>query len=82
LSIHEVSASSGLAVSVGAAAPDEFYDAYSFDVEARSVWARALAVEVDEIQHFTTDRLRTLDLYPPEVEVCFDVDTYSTLVGE
>ena len=44
--------------------------------------ARAVAIEVDEIQHFTTDRLRTLDLYPPEVEVCFDVDTYSTLVGE
>lgn len=30
--------------------------------------ANGLAVEVDEIQHFTTDRLRTLDLYPPNAE--------------
>lgn len=28
-------------VSAGAAAPHEFYDAYTVDVEARSVWARA-----------------------------------------
>jgi peptide/nickel transport system permease protein len=28
-------------VSAGAAAPEEFYDAYTFDVEARSTWARA-----------------------------------------
>lgn len=28
-------------VSAGAAAPDEFYDAYTFDVEARSSWTRA-----------------------------------------
>ncbi len=41
LSIHEASAVSGLAVSVGAAAPEEFYDAYTFDVEPRSVWSRA-----------------------------------------
>jgi peptide/nickel transport system permease protein len=41
LSIHEASVSRGLAVSVGAAAPEEFYDAYTFDVESRSVWARA-----------------------------------------
>jgi ABC-type dipeptide/oligopeptide/nickel transport system permease subunit len=27
---------------VGAAAPEEFYDAYTFDVESRSLWARAL----------------------------------------
>jgi len=39
-----------------------------------------LAVEVDEIQHFTTDRLRTLDLYPSEPDVCFDIDTYRSLV--
>jgi hypothetical protein len=30
----------------------------------------ALAVEVDEIQHFTSGRLRTLELYPPTVDVC------------
>lgn len=40
-----------------------------------------LAVEVDEIQHFTADRLRTLDLYPPEFEVSFDIETYRTLIG-
>jgi peptide/nickel transport system permease protein len=28
-------------VSAGAAAPDEFYDAYTFDVDARSTWRRA-----------------------------------------
>jgi hypothetical protein len=43
--------------------------------------ANGLAVEVDEIQHFTTDRLRTLDLYPPNAEVCFDFNTYRTLIG-
>jgi ABC-type dipeptide/oligopeptide/nickel transport system permease subunit len=41
MSIHEASAHRGFAVSVGAAAPEEFYDAYTFDVESRSVWARA-----------------------------------------
>ncbi|MBA3734962.1 MAG: ABC transporter permease subunit [Actinobacteria bacterium] len=28
-------------MSVGAASPDEFYDAYTFDVEPRSLWVRA-----------------------------------------
>jgi N-terminal TM domain of oligopeptide transport permease C len=28
-------------VSVWAASPDEFYDAYTFNVEPRSLWARA-----------------------------------------
>jgi peptide/nickel transport system permease protein len=41
LSIFEAFASRGMFVSAGAAAPDEFYDAYTFDVEARSTWARA-----------------------------------------
>jgi ABC-type dipeptide/oligopeptide/nickel transport system permease subunit len=41
VSIHEASAGRGFAVSVGAAAPEEFYDAYTFDVDSRSVWARA-----------------------------------------
>jgi hypothetical protein len=44
--------------------------------------ASGLAVEVDEIQHFTTDRLRTLDLYPANAEVCFDLSTYRTLIGQ
>jgi peptide/nickel transport system permease protein len=30
-----------MAVSAGAAAPEEFYDAYTFDVESRSTWRRA-----------------------------------------
>jgi hypothetical protein len=42
----------------------------------------ALAVEVDEIQHFTTDRLRTLEQYPPTVEVCFDTGAYRILIGQ
>jgi hypothetical protein len=36
-------------------------------------------VEVDEIQHFTTDRLRTLELYPPDVSLGFDLGTYREL---
>jgi hypothetical protein len=42
---------------------------------------KRIAVDVDEIQHFTTDRRRTLDLYPPAVEVCFDMEAYRTLIG-
>lgn len=42
---------------------------------------RGLAVEVDEIQHFTTDRLRTLEHYPPEANVLFDVDGYRGLIS-
>lgn len=41
LSIHEALAGRGLPISAGAAAPDEFYDAYVFDVASRSTWARA-----------------------------------------
>jgi ABC-type dipeptide/oligopeptide/nickel transport system permease subunit len=41
LSIFEAFASRGMFVSAGAAAPDEFYDAYTFDVAPRSSWARA-----------------------------------------
>jgi len=41
VSVHGASAGRRLAVSVGAAAPDEFYDAYTFNVESRSLWARA-----------------------------------------
>jgi hypothetical protein len=42
---------------------------------------QALAVEVDEIQHWTSDRLRTLDLYPPHAPVLFDVEEYRELIG-
>ena len=40
----------------------------------------ALIVEVDEIQHFTNDRLATLELYPQSAQVAFDVDEYRTLI--
>jgi len=36
-------------------------------------------IEVDEIQHFTTARLRTFDLYPP-TELGYDVGTYRAAV--
>jgi hypothetical protein len=41
----------------------------------------AVAVEVDEIQHFTTARLRTLSHYGG-LDVGFDIDVYRTLCGE
>lgn len=33
-------------------------------------------IEIDEHQHFTSARLLTLDLYPVEVELGFDLDAY------
>lgn len=39
-------------------------------------------VEVDEHQHFTTYRLITLDLYPPDIRVGFDVSEYRALCRE
>lgn len=36
-------------------------------------------VEVDEILHFSTPRLQSLDLYPREVRVGFDVEEYKEL---
>jgi len=39
-----------------------------------------LAIEVDEIQHFTTDRLRTLELYPPEADVLFNSNEYRATI--
>lgn len=38
-----------------------------------------LIIEVDESQHFTSDRLITLDAYPADVDVCFDVEEYKEL---
>jgi hypothetical protein len=40
----------------------------------------ALAVEVDEIQHFTTDRMRTFELYPPSADMLFDADEYRAAI--
>jgi hypothetical protein len=36
-------------------------------------------VEVDEVLHFTTPRLQSLDLYPREVRVGFDVEEFKEL---
>jgi len=36
-------------------------------------------IEIDEQQHFTTARLRSLRLYPPEQPLGFDVDEYIAL---
>ncbi len=43
---------------------------------------RPLVVEVDEIQHFTTDRLRTFDLYAPSADLCFDFADYGRLIRQ
>ena len=40
----------------------------------------ALAIEVDEIQHFTTDRLCTFELYPPDADLLFNVDEYRAAI--
>lgn len=39
----------------------------------------ATLIEVDESQHFTTPRLMTLDLYPRNLPVGFDIDEYREL---
>jgi hypothetical protein len=36
-------------------------------------------IEIDEIQHFTTDRLTTLRIYPTDIELGFDQAEYITL---
>jgi hypothetical protein len=41
-----------------------------------------LVVEVDEIQHFTSDRLLTLELYPKNAQLAFDVAEYRALIGK
>lgn len=38
-----------------------------------------IIIEVDESQHFTSDRLLTLRNYPPDPNVCFSVSEYITL---
>ncbi len=42
----------------------------------------ATLVEVDDVLHFTTQRLTTLDLYPAEVPLGFDIDEYKELCRE
>lgn len=39
-------------------------------------------IEVDESQHFTSFRLRTLELYPPDTQVGFDIEEYKELCRE
>jgi hypothetical protein len=39
-------------------------------------------VEVDEVLHFTSHRLRTLELYPPEMKLGFDLKEYKALCEE
>jgi hypothetical protein len=41
-----------------------------------------LIVEVDEIQHFTSDRLATLEAYPRNVELAFEVVEYRALISK
>lgn len=38
-----------------------------------------LVIEVDESQHFTSDRLVSLEAYPPDAGVCFSIDEYKQL---
>jgi hypothetical protein len=40
------------------------------------VLATGQLVEVDEIQHFTSDRLLTFELYPSEISLGFDLGMY------
>ena len=42
----------------------------------------ATIVEVDDVLHFTTGRLTTLDLYPGEVPLGFDIKEYKELCRE
>ncbi len=42
----------------------------------------ATLVEVDDVLHFTTARLTTLDLYPAEVPLGFDIGEYKALCRE
>jgi hypothetical protein len=42
----------------------------------------ARLIEVDDVLHFTTARLTTLDLYPSEIPLGFDIDEYKDLCRE
>lgn len=38
-----------------------------------------VVIEVDEVQHFTSDRLKTFDHYPADSQLGFDIDEYRRL---
>lgn len=42
--------------------------------------AEKLIIEVDETQHFTSDRLATLRMYPDDLDYAFDIEYYCHLV--
>ena len=44
--------------------------------------ATGTLIEIDESQHFTSFRLRTLDLYPDSSQLGFDLNEYRTLCRE
>jgi hypothetical protein len=39
-------------------------------------------IEIDESQHFTTARLTTLELYPADAALGYDLDEYKALCGQ
>jgi hypothetical protein len=41
---------------------------------------RDLIVEIDEIQHFTSDRLMTFNWYPGDAEIGFEIESYRKLI--
>jgi hypothetical protein len=43
---------------------------------------QGLIIEVDEIQHFTSERKRTLDDYPPGADLAFDSAGYQDLITQ
>jgi hypothetical protein len=42
---------------------------------------RDLVIEIDEVQHFTSERLESLRRYPRAGEIAFDLEHYSFLIG-
>lgn len=71
---------------------DDILDALNGDPTALSAKTRGamtadflllphgIQVEYDEVQHFTTARITTLDLYPAEVPLSFDPAAYRAIV--
>jgi hypothetical protein len=43
--------------------------------------ASGVFIEIDEVQHFTTARLATLDLYPAGTPLGYDIEAYRELCG-
>jgi hypothetical protein len=42
---------------------------------------RNLVIEIDEIQHFTSDRLATLNTYTETADIAYDIEHYCALIG-